>query len=161
MTSRAPNILRRRPLRWAAACLIASAVAAGPLATPAGAQEVRPVRPPQLPTARLQLSITPENTFTADAPTGPRTVTLTCTPDGGTHPAPREACGSLRRVRGVFERLPDVPDVFCTGLYAPVTVRATGVWSDTPSGPARVVDYSETFSNACMAAVGTDNVFRF
>ncbi|MEY9210940.1 protease inhibitorprecursor [Thermobifida halotolerans] len=81
-------------------------------------------------------------------------VTLTCGPDGGTHPDPRGACDSLRAVDGHFARLPSVPGP-CPAVWAPVTAVATGTWGE------RTVSYAERFGNACEADVGTDGVFSF
>jgi hypothetical protein len=109
------------------------------------------------PLARLEVSLTP----LASPTPGRDTVTLTCGPDGGTHPTPKAACDSLRRVGGNFNRLPNVPGGGCPAIFDPHLARATGYWQQSPTGPVIVVDYSETFGNRCRAAIGTDNVFRF
>ena len=115
--------------------------------------------PQRPPTASLVLTITPE----IDSPVvshevqrpQARRVTLTCGPDGGSHPAPEKACEALREVDGYFERLPSIPNVFCPAVWDPVRVTATGHWGN------RRIAYEETFSNSCEAGVGTNGVFFF
>lgn len=115
--------------------------------------------PQRPPTASLVLTITPE----IDSPVvshevqrpQARRVTLTCGPDGGSHPAPEKACEALRRVGGSFEELPSIPNVFCPAVWNPVRVTATGHWGN------RRIAYEETFSNSCEAAVETSGVFSF
>lgn len=82
-------------------------------------------------------------------------VTLTCEPTGGTHPTAQAACDSLIAVNGDFGKLPPVRGVACITLWDPVTVRVTGTWRMQP------VSFTETYSNDCVAAVMSDNVFRF
>jgi hypothetical protein len=93
------------------------------------------------------------------------TVTLTCGPDGGTHPNPKAACDALRAVGGDFERLVwDLvrPDVACIDLYDPVYARATGSWQSGPGdGPTFDVDYSKEFGNSCYASLYSNVVFDF
>jgi Subtilisin inhibitor-like len=146
-----------RPARLVAVAGLLAATVLGLYASPSTAQ-AGPEPSPQRPLADLDLSITPAGAVAKGTVT---TVKLTCTPDGGTHPTPKEACTSLRNVGGNFLRLPDVPNVRCPTIYDPVVASATGYWQSSPSGPIRFVRYSETFSNRCFAAVGTDFVFRF
>jgi hypothetical protein len=82
-------------------------------------------------------------------------VTLTCEPTGGTHPTAQAACDALIAVNGNFGKLPPVRGVACIALWDPVTVRVTGTWRLQP------VSFTETYSNDCVAAVMSDNVFRF
>jgi hypothetical protein len=44
-----------------------------------------------------------------------RTATLTCDPDGGTHPDPVKACDALLRNEDALQRVP--PDRACTEIY--------------------------------------------
>ncbi len=116
---------------------------------------------PQLPPqSNLVLTIAPDPDYAVSGnslfqPVRPRSVTLTCNPDGGSHPAPEKACEALREVDGYFERLPSIPNVFCPAVWDPVRVTATGNW-----GNRRVV-YAERFGNSCEAGVGTNGVFFF
>jgi len=61
----------------------------------------------------------------------------------------------LTAVDGDFYALPDTPGILCATVWDPVTVVAEGTWHGLR------VTYEESFSNACFAAVGTDNVYRF
>src|SRR5438270_473299 len=54
-------------------------------------------------------------------------VTLTCNPDGGTHPQPATACDALRSVNGHIENLPGNPGI-CPLIFAPQTATASGRW---------------------------------
>lgn len=160
---------RRRLARFAAAAVCAAGLAVGSATSPAPGSPAPddPVRPLPRPTARLQLSLTPAGGVDsgAGAPLPPPppadTVTLTCNPDGGTHPTPRDACDSLRRVNGHFELLPWHPTIGCPDVWDPHTARATGYWQSAPRGPIRTVRYEETFGNRCEAAAATDLVFGF
>lgn len=149
---------RRLGTRLALASVFTATVLAGPAAGSSaaddGSHDLSPIRP----LAELELSLTPNAVVSADE--SAYKVTLTCTPDGGTHPDPKAACDSLRAVGGNFKRLPSTTD-FCPLVYDPHTARATGSWQSSPMGPTLLVDYEETFSNRCFAAVGTDNVFNF
>ncbi|WP_344970241.1 SSI family serine proteinase inhibitor [Salinactinospora qingdaonensis] len=87
--------------------------------------------------------------------------TLECTPDGGTHPTPGDACDSLRAVGGNFDQLPTAPETYCIALYDPVTVVVKGHWQSSPMGPVRPIDFKRTYSNSCQAAVQSDHVFAF
>jgi hypothetical protein len=156
-----------RAARVAVATGLLVAAALGLSASPSSADP--PGTRPSVPLAQIQLILTPAGEAVPGTPavdvgsgaaTATETVTLTCTPDGGTHPTAREACGSLRRVNGDFFRLPDVP-AFCPDIYDPHVALARGFWKSSPGGRAVLVSYSETFPNRCAAAVGTDNVFRF
>ncbi|WP_175541417.1 SSI family serine proteinase inhibitor [Streptomyces aidingensis] len=83
----------------------------------------------------------------------PREVVLECEPAGGSHPAAQDACRSLLRVGGQFERLSG--QGACPDVWEPVLATAEGTWQ------GRAVSYSEIFGNLCDAAVGTDHVFAF
>ncbi|MBG0814762.1 hypothetical protein HS045_11225 [Planomonospora sp. ID82291] len=104
-------------------------------------------------------------TFAPDGPTGSyllqvaredgsgptRTATLTCGPDGGTHPRPVLACGQLRRAGGRVEAVPERPGA-CTLEYVPVRLTATGTWQ------GRRYRYAETHPNRCAAIRATGGV---
>ena len=83
-----------------------------------------------------------------------RTALLSCGPDAGTHPHPSTACEAISDAEGDFHAI-DGGAGLCPLIYDPVTVRAAGVFDGKP------VDYSETFSNACVAANATGSVFAF
>lgn len=76
-------------------------------------------------------------------PLGSYTYTLTCGPDGGTHPRAHEACDTLRQVRGNV-RLLNVNPGACVRLYKPVTVDIRGQWYGRPTA------YRQQFSNRCV-----------
>lgn len=82
-------------------------------------------------------------------------VTLTCDPNGGTHPNPDAACSALQSVGRSFAKLSPVPGEACPLLSQPVTVRAIGTWFRRPE------DFQQTYMNRCFAAVNTGNVFDF
>lgn len=89
--------------------------------------------------------------------------TLTCTPDGGTHPDPTAACNALRKVGGDFEKLTWTwpSDMACIQIYDPVWARATGRWQSSPEGPTHDVDHTKEFSNSCFATWYSNVVFDF
>jgi hypothetical protein len=146
--------------RAATAAVFTSLLAVGPAAMPSAADDGTEA-PADGPTARLVLRLTPTgNALESDSQAVDR-VTLTCGPDGGTHPTPEAACDSLRGVGGAFEQLPDVPGVACPTVFDPHVARADGFWIERRGGPVRGVRYEQTFGNRCDAAVGTDNVFDF
>ncbi|GAT70098.1 proteinase inhibitor I16 subtilisin-type inhibitor [Planomonospora sphaerica] len=80
-----------------------------------------------------------------------RKATLTCGPDGGTHPRAAAACDQLRRAGGRVEDVPERPGA-CTLEYAPVRVTATGTWQ------GRRYRYAETHPNRCAAIRATGGV---
>jgi hypothetical protein len=90
---------------------------------------------------------------TADRSTG--AVSLRCQPAGGTHPKPVHACTELAAVNGHLERLQSRSHA-CTLIYQPVDVSAYGHWSGEP------IAFAATFTNPCLAAVGTNGgIFDF
>ncbi|MGN9779623.1 SSI family serine proteinase inhibitor [Micromonospora sp. H33] len=111
-------------------------------ATPAHAAPTEQV------TSVLLLSVVPH---TAGVP---RAAALRCEPAGGTHPYAASACQDLAAVDGDPTALSGNPG-FCTLEYAPVTVRAVGLWQDRP------VSYTETFSNRCELLRETGSLFAF
>ncbi|MGW4381007.1 SSI family serine proteinase inhibitor [Kitasatospora sp. NPDC004531] len=84
-----------------------------------------------------------------------RAVTLTCDPDGGTHPTPGAACGLLRSVGGDPGKLDVDPGAICTLESAPVTARLSGTWQGRPAA------FSRTYGNPCELHARTGAVFRF
>lgn len=73
---------------------------------------------------------------------------LACKPKAGTHPYREQACAQLLPVAGRIEAIPPA-DGLCTMEYAPVKVRAAGVWKGIP------YKYEEVFSNRCEANLQT------
>ncbi|MCO5973812.1 SSI family serine proteinase inhibitor [Actinoallomurus soli] len=87
---------------------------------------------------------------------GTRTVTLTCEPTGGTHPAGDAACQDLIAANGDIARIPPYQLGGCGGYYDPTVASAVGHWRGLP------VNYTNTFSNPCVANIVTGgHVFRF
>lgn len=87
---------------------------------------------------------------------GTRTVTLTCEPTGGTHPAAAAACADLIAANGDISRIPPFRGGGCGGDYDPADASAVGYWRGLP------VAYANRFSNPCVAMVVTGgNVFHF
>lgn len=75
--------------------------------------------------------------------------TLTCDPQGGTHPDPRQACSFLELSKqwgkDPFTPVPD--DAVCAQLFGgPQTATVTGVWDGKP------VDAKFNLSNSCEIA---------
>lgn len=136
----------------AGALLLGSAVAA-PAASAASPSPDDPVRR----TTVLKLWVQREAaTPIADSPgTAARVITLTCDPDGGTHPHAEKACELLRGVDGDFRRLNEQPNAFCPAVYDPVTAYETGLWR------GREVGYKQTYGNSCWLAAATGAVFTF
>ncbi len=76
---------------------------------------------------------------------------LTCSPDGGTHPRPAEACRQLTEADGHVQAIPEDPGV-CTEEYKPVVLAASGTWG----GEER--KFSQEFSNLCEGVRATGGV---
>jgi len=107
-----------------------------------------PPAPDVPPRAEVTLTIAlPDGRVTGDA-------TLTCVPDGGTHPHAADACSELADAHGRFEDLRSTPHRFCPMIYAPVTARAVGMWG------GEVVDYRHTYPNRCQLEVASGEVFE-
>ncbi|MER7457663.1 SSI family serine proteinase inhibitor [Micromonospora sp. NPDC126480] len=136
------------PLAKRVAALIAAAVlgtaALAVAATPAHAAPAE-----RATTSVLLLSVVPHTTG------APRAAALRCEPTGGTHPRAASACQDVATVDGNLAALSDVDPGFCTLEYAPVTVRAIGLWRDRP------VSYTETFGNRCALLRETGALFAF
>lgn len=63
------------------------------------------------------------------------TYALRCHPDGGSHPAPEQACATLdrRTTWGKDPFAPVAPGSICTMLYGgPATAHVTGTWAGRP-----------------------------
>ncbi|GLW26910.1 hypothetical protein Mame01_69520 [Microbispora amethystogenes] len=97
---------------------------------------------PPSPAARVRVAIlTVANGAQADPPA--RSAFLNCSPVGGSHPHPAEACARLRRAvldPAVLKRPGTGP---CTMLYSPVTVTASGIWD------GKYFQLRHTFGNDC------------
>lgn len=105
-----------------------------------------------VPASRLVLSIYRGDTVNPAALVS--RVTLTCNPDGGTHPNPQKACNALRQVGGNFDRLPGDQRV-CPFIFFPFTATANGSWQ------GRVVIFHRTYTNSCFLQRATAPVFDF
>jgi hypothetical protein len=79
------------------------------------------------------------------------TATLTCPPDGGSHPNSVEACRQLTEARGRIEDVPE-QDGVCPQIFQPVVLAASGTWD----GEERI--YEQEFSNRCFGVLGTGGV---
>lgn len=76
-------------------------------------------------------------------------VTLTCRPDGGTHPGDVDAaCSQLETVGGDVAAIP-ASGTLCTKEYAPVRATVQGSWN------GRSIDFSDQYGNACEANAAT------
>lgn len=76
---------------------------------------------------------------------------LTCDPDGGSHPDPGAACEQLSKVDGRIEDIPEDPGP-CTREFVPVILSAEGSWR----GEAR--RFEREFGNRCVGIRGTGGV---
>lgn len=76
---------------------------------------------------------------------------LTCPPNGGSHPHPVTACAQLSQADGRIEGIPEDPGP-CTREFNPVIVAATGTWNGEPRY------YKHEFSNRCVAVRATGGV---
>lgn len=76
---------------------------------------------------------------------------LTCPPDGSSHPNPAAACEQLTRADGFIEGIPEDPGP-CTEEFQPVIVAASGTWNGEPR------HYRQEFSNRCVAVRATGGV---
>ncbi|MFI2640999.1 SSI family serine proteinase inhibitor [Streptomyces sp. NPDC018610] len=95
----------------------------------------------------LYLQVTRGDERTGDS----RGALLRCDPPQG-HSHASAACAQLRSAGGDIRVIPR-KEVFCSMIYAPVTVQARGQWQ------GRAVDYTETFPNACVMRARTGDVF--
>ncbi len=137
--------------------LVLAAVLTGAPAAPASPPS-KPV-PPSRPTPIASLYPPSELVLTrsdgAEATSVQRAVLLRCTPLlGGDHPNGAAACNALNAVSGQFSELTG-RQMFCTDIYAPVTVTAQGVWRGT------LVTYTQTFPSNCAMLRERGAVFDF
>ncbi|EME55845.1 hypothetical protein H074_24095 [Amycolatopsis decaplanina DSM 44594] len=82
--------------------------------------------------------------------------TLTCDPDGGSHPHATKACDRLREVDGDFSKLQPKNNPVCPTLWSPVTVTAIGTWKGRSIGP-----WQKTYENKFCLHAATNPVFEF
>lgn len=129
-------------VRWAAVMAgMAVMTVLGPAARAGGPQGI------------YTLTVKPENA-PPEAGAG-ASVSLWCDPDGGTHARASDACDQLEQAGGTIALIPAQPGA-CTREFAPVTVRAQGMWN------GRTRQYEKTFPNKCIAVRETGGVlFRF
>ncbi|MFF4036752.1 SSI family serine proteinase inhibitor [Streptomyces sp. NPDC001816] len=98
----------------------------------------------------LDLTVTRGDTragYTRDT----RHTLLLCDPPLG-HRHAAEACAELAAADGDIDRIPP-KKIFCTMIFAPVTVHARGRWRGRP------VDFQETYSSKCVMNGRTGAVF--
>ncbi|MET7452035.1 SSI family serine proteinase inhibitor [Streptomyces sp. NPDC005574] len=100
-----------------------------------------------LPGNWLYLTVTKGDALSSDS----RGTLLMCDPPQG-HSRAAEACAQLAATDGDIRALP-ARDTFCPMIYAPVTTHARGQWNGRP------VEYTQTFSSACVLAARTGAVF--
>lgn len=93
----------------------------------------------QAPRAALHLAVE------AHGGTNPVEATLTCAPNGGSHPRSEMACEALRQAHGHLAELPSMAEP-CTMEYRPTRAEATGHWLGEP------VRFRHTYDNPCLAA---------
>ncbi|WP_327047689.1 SSI family serine proteinase inhibitor [Microbispora sp. NBC_01189] len=125
---------------------------AGVLPAPPSPEIALPAPPP--PAARVRVAIL---TVANGAPTDPpaRSAFLNCSPVGGSHPRPAEACARLSRAvldPADLERPGTEP---CTMLYAPATATASGIWD------GKYFQLRHTFGNECEMRSATGALFGF
>lgn len=95
----------------------------------------------------LYLTVTRGDSRSSDT----RGTLLLCDPPQG-HAHAAEACAELGAAGGDIDAVP-AKSVFCPMIYAPVTAHARGEWK------GHQVDYTRTFSNVCVMAARTGEVF--
>ena len=95
----------------------------------------------------LYLTVTRGDSRSSDT----RGTLLLCDPPQG-HAHAAEACAQLGAADGDIDAVP-AKSVFCPMIYAPMTAHARGEWK------GRQIDYRKTFSNACVLAARTGEVF--
>ncbi|CAM3197415.1 hypothetical protein STSO111631_06205 [Stackebrandtia soli] len=79
-------------------------------------------------------------------------VTLTCQPEGGTHPGDvMTACSQLTNANGEVAAI-NPSGMLCTKQFEPITATLEGTWN------GRSVRYSQEFGNACEANSVTGGV---
>lgn len=121
--------------------LVPATAAASLTETAAGRAHVEPDRASP---AKFILTIhTPDGTVRAS--------TLSCGPEGGSHPNAIGACDQLTAADGYMDRVPAQPAA-CPMVYAPVTLEATGHWH------SEVRSFVGSYGNSCQAVAATGGV---
>jgi Subtilisin inhibitor-like len=100
----------------------------------------------EMPHGSFTLAITSANTGETIAK-----ASLTCPPNGGSHPNPVAACEQLSRAHGFIEAIPEDPGP-CTREFNPVILTASGTWNGEPR------HYRQEFSNRCVGVRATGGV---
>ncbi|MET8339290.1 SSI family serine proteinase inhibitor [Streptosporangium canum] len=72
-----------------------------------------------------------------------RVALLECSPPGGTHPRPAEACAIVSAIRGDVARLKAPPNLMCPQDYDPLLVWTAGLWDGI------VISGTRVFLNRC------------
>lgn len=124
------------------------AVAATAILLPLATAQVADAASPTKPGAKLELSYTSSGGYTAH-------VHLTCSPTGGTHSNPWQACWALKDADGDFDAIKPWDWMECTQEYKPVAVKAKGHWWE------RKISFYRVYPNACEAEKQTAGVFDF
>jgi hypothetical protein len=91
--------------------------------------------------------------FLVYGPSG--TVTLTCGPDGGTHPHAKEACEEITKAGGDIAAVPSLPGMGCSGVWDPVLIGVTGKWQ------GKQVLFSDFASNGGCARIQHGHIFFY
>lgn len=81
--------------------------------------------------------------------------TLTCAPDGGTHPHAKEACAEIDAARGNIAAVPRLPGYGCLDEWDPVLIGVTGTWR------GQEVLFSSFESNKGCAAIRHGHIFWY
>lgn len=81
--------------------------------------------------------------------------TLTCGPDGGTHPYAKEACAEIDAARGDIAAVPPLPNHGCLDVWDPVLIGVTGKWR------GQEVLFSAFESNRGCAAISHGHIFWY
>ncbi|MFC0528497.1 SSI family serine proteinase inhibitor [Phytohabitans kaempferiae] len=81
------------------------------------------------------------------------TMTLTCDPEGGTHPYAKEACAEIDGARGDIAAVPRLPGYGCLDEWDPVLIGVTGRWR------GQEVLFSSFESNRGCAAIRHGHIF--
>lgn len=105
------------------------------------------------PLPEVSLVITVSYSANDGSPAGRIVGTLQCSPDGGVHRNPVEACAELTAVAGDFAAADHEMDGVCPLHFAPVDVRAAGWYGDS------LVTYSHTYGNSCFFAATASAVW--
>ncbi|MBL1084273.1 serine protease [Streptomyces actinomycinicus] len=124
--------------------------AVGALLAAAGLLAAGPARAAShdsLPGSWLYLTVTRGDARSSDS----SGTLLLCDPPQG-HARAAAACAELAAADGHIDRIP-AAHVFCTMIYAPVTVHARGQWNNRP------VEFQETYTSACVMRARTGSVF--